>query len=240
MTKTLHIKPELRQLDPERLARITTGAIKSLWERGYGLPVRLVRRHNRKDEVTLPSNVARELSVVAGSEAVLCRTAAPGMLDMADVSVLDEKDWDGRPILGEVVEWIKIRWDTDGFVITINKGAKAVMGEVVGRFVEYGLTDYPGKVTVKVVGAGEVSAGTNKVLTEGLWWWPRLVEDCTGAWLDGFEPFAEAMAELILPPQYATRDPRNMARVDAVNEVMMETADLQAELRRSKQWSCLS
>jgi hypothetical protein len=234
MTKTLHIKPKLRPLDPERLARITAGAIKSLWKRGFGLPVRLVRRHNRKDEVTLPSNVARELSVVAGSEAVLCRTAAPGMLDMADVSVLDEKDWDGRPILGEVVEWIKIRWDTDGFVITITKGAKAVMGEVVGRFVEYGLTDYPGKVTVKAVGTGEVSAGTNKMLTKGLWWWPPRIEDCTGAWLDGFEPFAEAMADLTLPPQYATRDPRNMARVAAVNEVMMETADLQAELRRSK------
>ncbi len=231
MTKTLHIKPKLKPLDPERLARITTGAIKSLYKRGYDLPVRLVRRHNRKDEVTLPSNVARELSVVAGSEAVLCRTAAPGMFDMADVSVLNEKDWDGRPILGEVVGWIKIRWDMDGFVITINKGAKAVLGEVVGRFVVYGLTAYPGKVTVKVVGAGEVLEAMEKMLTKGLWRWPGLIEDCTEAWLDGFEPFAEAMADLILPPQYATRDPRNIKRVAAVNEVMMETADLQAELR---------
>ena len=231
MTKTLHIKPKLKPLDPERLARITTGAIKSLYKRGYDLPVRLVRRHNRKDEATLPSNVARELSVVAGSEAVLCRTAAPGMLDMADVSVLDEKDWDGLPILGEVVEWIKIRWDMDGFVITITKGAKAVMGEVVGRFVEYGLTDYPGKVTVKVVERSQVLEEMAKMLTDGLWSWPPLVENCTGAWLDGFEPFAEAMANTILPTRCPCRDPRNLARVAAVNEVMMETADLQAELR---------
>jgi hypothetical protein len=236
MTKTLHIKPKLKPLDPERLARITTGAIKSLYKRGYDLPVRLVRRHNRKDEVTLPSNVARELSVVAGSEAVLCRTAEPGKLDMADVSVLDERDWYGLPILGEVVEWIKIRWDKDGFVITINKGAKAVLGEVVGRFVEYGLTDYPGKVTVKVVGTGEVSAGTNKVLTEGLWRWPELIEDCTGAWRIGFEPFMQALEDTMIQPQYAKRDPRNMQRVSDVNEIMMATADMQAELRRSEQW----
>jgi len=68
------------------------------------------------------------------------------------------------------------------------------------------------------------------MLTDGLWGWPALIEDCTGAWLDGFEPFAEAMADMILPPLYAKRDPRNLARVKAVNEIMIETADMQAEL----------
>ncbi len=232
MKKILRIKPKLRPLNPERLARITAGAIKSLCKRGFGLPVRPVRVHNRKTEVTLPSNVARELRVVAGSEAVLCRTAAPGMFDMADVSVLDERDVDGLPILHEVVGWIKIRWDTDGFVMTINKGAKAVMGEVVGRFVVYGLTEYPGVVTEKIVARSEVLEAMAKTLTEGLWGWPALIEDCTDAWLVGFEPFADAIENTVLPIRYPCRDPRNMARVEAVNEVMIETADFEAELRR--------
>ena len=231
MTMASHIKPKLKPLDPERLARITPGQIKGLCKRGYGLPVRLVRRHNRKEEVTLPSNVARELRVKAGDYIVRCRTDVEDVINIAKDSALDERDVEGKPILGEQVECVKVRWDTDGFVVTITKGAKAVYGEVVGRFVVYGLTICPGIVTEKVVESSQVLEEMAKMLTDGLWRWPELIEDSTAAWLAGFEPFAEAMADLILPPQYATRDPRNMARVAAVNEVMMETADLQAELR---------
>ncbi len=231
MNKILRIKPELRQLDPERLARITTGAIKSLCKRGFGLPIRPVRVDNRKAEWTLPSNVARELRVKAGDYIVRCRTDVEDELTIAEVSALDERDVDGLPILGEIVSVSKVRLDTDGLEITITKGAKTVYGEVVGRFVVCGLTIFPGVVTEKIVEHSQVLEEMAKMLTEGLWWWPDLIEDCTGAWLAGFEPFAEAMADLILPPLYATRDPRNLARVAAVNEVMIETADLQAELR---------
>ncbi len=240
ITKTeqkLSIRPQLKPYIPSRLARITPGQIKGLCKRGYGLPVRPVRLHNRKAEETLPSNVARELRVKAGDYIVRCRTDVEDVLTIAEVSALDERDVDGKPILGEQVEWIKVRWDTDGLVITITKGAQAVYGEVVGKFVVYGLTNCPGVVTEKIVEPSQVLEEMAKMLKEGLWWWPPLIEDSTAAWLVGFEPFMQAMADLILPPLYATRDPRNLARVTAVNEIMIETADLQAELRRSEQWS---
>lgn len=235
MKKILRIKPKLRPLDPERLARITTGAIKSLCKRGYGLPVRPVRVHNRKAEWTLPSNVARELRVKPGDYIVRCRTDVEDVLTIAEFSALDERDVDGRPVLGKVVSISKVRWDTDGFVITITKGAQAVYGEVAGRFVVLGMTIYPGVVTEKIVERSEVLEEMAKMLTEGLWSWPVLIEDCTGAWLDGFEPFAEALEDTVMPKRYHRRDPRNLARVAAVNEIMIETADFEAELRRSEQ-----
>ncbi len=231
MKKNLHIKPKFRPLDPERLARITTGAIRGLCKRGYGLPVRPVRIHNRKAEWTLPSNVARELRVKAGDFIVRCRTDVEDELTIAEVSALDERGVDGRQILGEQVGWIKVRWDKDGFVITITKEAKAVYGEVVGKFVVLGMTDYPGVVTEKIVERSEVLEEMVKMLTQGLWTWPPLIEDCTGAWLDGFEPFAEALENTVMPKKYPRGDSRNLARVAAVNEVMIETADRQAELR---------
>jgi hypothetical protein len=186
---------------------------------------------NRKAEWTLPSNVARELRVNAGDYIVRCRTDVEDVLTIAEVSVLDERDVDGKPILGEVVAISKVRWDTDGLEITITKGAQAVYGEVVGRFVVCGLTICPGVVTEKIVESSQVLEEMAKMLTDGLWRWPALIEDCTGAWLIGYEPFAEAMANTNLPTRYHCRDPRNLARVEAVNEVMMETAEMQAELR---------
>jgi len=232
MKKMLRIKPKIRQSNPEKLARITTGAMKSLCKRGYGLPVRQVRMHNRKAEVTLPSHVARELRVRPGDIMVRCPTDVEDVFVIAEASVLDERDVDGKPILGEPVEWIKVRWDTDGFVITITKGAQAVLGEVIGKFVVYGMTTCVGVVKEKFVEKSKVLETMVKMLPEGLWGWPVLIEDCTDAWLIGCEPFAEAIENTILPFRYSQRDHRNLARVDAVNQVMIETADIQAELRR--------
>ncbi len=185
----------------------------------------------------MPSNVARELRVKAGDNIVRCRTDVEDELAIAEFSALDERDVDGKPVLGKVVSISKVRWDTDGFVITITKGAQAVLGEVIGRFVVLSMTDYPKVVTEKIVESWEILEAMAKMMTEGLWAWPPLIEDCTGAWLDGFEPFAEALENTIMPKRYPRRDPRNMARMAAVNEIMIETADLQAELRRSEQWS---
>ncbi len=235
MKKILHIKPKLRQLNPERLARIKTGATKSLCKRGFGLPIRPVRVDGRKTEWTLPAYVGRELGVVAGDFVVRCRTDVEDVLNIAEVSALDERDVDGKSILGEVVDTSKVRSDTDGLEITITKAAKAFYGEVVGRFVVCGLTKYPGVVTEKIVERSQVLEEMAKMLTDGLWRWPELIEDCTGAWLAGFEPFMQAMEDMLLPRRYPRGDPRNMARVAVVNKIMIVTADSEAELRRREQ-----
>jgi hypothetical protein len=240
ITKTeqkLSIRPQIRPLNPEKLARITEGAIRGICKLGYGLQMQKVKLRNGKAQLSLPSFMRRELRVVVGSDVVLCRTEEPGKLDMADVSVLDERDVDGKPILGEVVARIKVRRDGRSIVISIKKEAQAELGDVVGKFIMCSLTICPGVVTVKVFETRGVSAGNEETLTEGLWRWPVRVEDAAAAWCIGFEPFREAMAAAILPPPYARRDPRNLARSTAVNQIMIETAEMQAELRRSEQWS---
>ncbi len=202
---------------------------------GYDVPFRLVVPRNRKAPLPLPWFVRLEMGVVVGSDIVLCRTAAPGMFDMADVSVLDEKDWYGRPILGEVVSEIKVRREGRSIVITIPKAAQVVLGNVVWRFLDFGLTDYPGKVTIKIFETQASACRLTSELPECLRRWPVPVLDAAAAWRIAFEPFLEALENTMIPPPYARRDPRNLNRAAAVNEIMIETADLQAELRRSEQ-----
>jgi hypothetical protein len=227
-------KTWIRPYNPRRLARITPGAIKSLCKRGYGLPVRPVREDVRKQEATLPWFMPWELGVVDGDKTVRCRTDVADMLTIAKLSVLDERDVDGKPILGEVVSESKVRWDTDGLEMTITKEAQAVYGKVAGKFAVYGMTVYPGVVTEKIVECSQVPEELIKMLTEGTWWWQVTIEDSTAAWLAGSEPFREARANTWLPPKYAKRDPRNLDRAAAFNEIMMATADMQAELRRAE------
>lgn len=76
---------------------------------------------------------------------------------------------------------------------------------------------------------GVRSAGSvkwkNKTLTKGVQMWPVAVAAAEGDYRVGFQPFREAIANMTLPPRYATRDPRNLERVAAIDRVMMQTAD---------------
>ncbi len=65
----------------------------------------------------------------------------------------------------------------------------------------------------------------NKTLTKGVQMWPIAVAAAEGDYRVGFGPFREAIAQGTLPPRYATRDPRNLERVAAIDRIMMQTAD---------------
>ncbi|MBA7664246.1 hypothetical protein ES703_72303 [subsurface metagenome] len=188
------VKKWIRPYNPRRLARMKPGQIKGIRALGYDEPIRKVKLHNRKAEWTVPLQVRRELRVVKGSDVVLCQKPVPGILDMADVSVLDQRDVDGRPILGPVVSMIKVREDTGSLVITITKGAKVVLGNVLWRYLDFGLTDYPGKVTLKIFETEASACRLTSTLPECLRRWPEPVLDAATAWRIGFEPFSEAMA----------------------------------------------
>ncbi len=187
--------------------------------------------------MTLAPQVRGELRVVVGDVIVWCWIDAPGMLAIAEEGAIDERDVDGKPILGPVVSRCKVREDTGSHKITVPKGAQIVLGNVIERFLDFGLTDYPGIVTVKVfeteTSACRLTSASTKVLRR----WPVLVLDAAAAWRAGFEPFREAMVNTWLPPKYAKRDPRNFDRFVANYELMIETAELQEELRRAEQ-SC--
>jgi len=75
------------------------------------------------------------------------------------------------------------------------------------------------------------AAGTtrwqNRTLTKGVQMWPLAVAAAEGDYRVGFGPFAEAIRNGTLPPRYAKRDPRNMARVDAIVQIMIQTSDAQ-------------
>jgi len=75
------------------------------------------------------------------------------------------------------------------------------------------------------------SSGTshwqNRTLTKGVQLWPIAVAAAEGDYRVGYQPFRDALAAGTLPPRYSTRDPRNMARVDAVVQIMIQTADLE-------------
>ncbi|MBA7701543.1 hypothetical protein ES703_110283 [subsurface metagenome] len=58
--------------------------------------------------------------------------------------------------------------------------------------------------------------------------WPVAVAAAEGDYRVGFQPFRDAIASGVLPPRYAKRDPRNMARVDAIVQIMIQTADRQS------------
>lgn len=231
------LKTWIRPSNPAKLDRITEGALSSLRARGYDVPLRRVWLRNGKAQLTVPWFVKDELSVIESSDVVLCRNADPKILDMAEVSVLEQRDVDGQPILGEVVSESKVRRDGGSIVITIKKEAQVVLGNVLWRYLDFGLTDCPGKVMLKIFETETSACRLTSTLPECLRSWPVPVLDAAAAWRVGFEPFRKAMADAMLPPQYAKRDPRNTNRAAAVNEIMIETADSQAELRRRQEWS---
>lgn len=84
-----------------------------------------------------------------------------------------------------------------------------------------------GRFEGKVRAAGS-ARWKNRTLTKGVQMWPVAVAAAEGDYRVGFTPFRDAIASGTLPPRYAKRDPRNMARVDAICQIMIQTSDLQA------------
>lgn len=229
--------PRVRLWNPAKLDRITEGVLKSLRARGYDVPLRRVWPRNGKAQLTVPWFVRDEMCVIENSEVVLCRNADPKILDMAEVGMLDERDVDGKPILDEVVIQCKVRRDGGSLVISIKKEAQVVLGNVLWRYLNFGLTNFPGKVTLKIFETETSASRLTSTLPECLRRWPVQVLDAAEAWRIGFEPYLEALEFARIPPRYPERGLLNMPRFYAVNQVMIETADLQAELRRSEQCS---
>lgn len=158
--ETLKIRPRVKPLDPVKLAKIAPGAMCGLKKLGYGKPARMVREHNRKKEVTLPAYVVRELRVKDGNFVVWCCTEVPGMIDIAEVTAVYQRDIDGSQILGRQVAISKVRKSSGSFEITIPKEVQAELGNVKGENMNFSLTNYPGIVTAVVIKRPEDPAGT--------------------------------------------------------------------------------
>ena len=229
--QNLLIRERVKPLNPVKLARMTEGWMKRIRALGYDMPFRMVKPRNGKAPLPMPWFVRSEMNVVVGSDVVLCRTDVPEVLDIAEVTMLNERDVDGKPILGEVVSMSKVRHEGRSIVISIKKEAQAVLGDVVWRFVDFGLTDFPGKVTLKIFETEAPKCRRTTALPECMRRWPVPVVDAADAWRIAFEPFMEELNNTMIQPRYATRDPRNLQRVSDVQKIMMETKDLQEELR---------
>jgi len=57
---------------------------------------------------------------------------------------------------------------------------------------------------------------SRKATVNGVRNWGPGVAEAMGDYAAGFAPYREAIAATVLPPRYARRDPRNMARVTAI------------------------
>lgn len=76
----------------------------------------------------------------------------------------------------------------------------------------------------KAFGKGVTKVGDEKwkrkASTRGVANWGPGVSDARGDFEAGFAPYHDAIAAVKLPPRYARRDPRNMARVKAVVDAL--------------------
>lgn len=72
----------------------------------------------------------------------------------------------------------------------------------------------------RAFGAGVRRAGDEKwqrkASVEGVARWGPGVQGAEGDYAAGFAPYQAAIAAVVLPPRYARRDPRNIARVVAI------------------------
>lgn len=77
----------------------------------------------------------------------------------------------------------------------------------------------------KSFGKGVAKAGdekwARKASSRGVANWGPGVADAQGDYLAGFAPYREAIAACKLPPRYARRDPRNLARVKAIVDALV-------------------
>lgn len=76
--------------------------------------------------------------------------------------------------------------------------------------------------------SGVAKAGTSKwqkgAVEKGTQRWGAGVQQGESAYAQGFAPYADAIARTNLPPRYARRDPRNLERVKAIVNAMVDTA----------------
>lgn len=77
----------------------------------------------------------------------------------------------------------------------------------------------------KAFGKGVGKAGdekwARKASTRGVANWGPGVAEAQGDYAAGFAPYQAAIAAVTLPPRYARRDPRNLARVKAVVDALV-------------------
>jgi len=94
------------------------------------------------------------------------------------------------------------------------KNAAAAYGAGVTRAVQTG-----------AFAAGVTRAGDEKwqrkASTRGVANWGPGVAEAKGDYQAGFAPYRDAIAAVVLPPRYARRDPRNLARVKAICDALI-------------------
>jgi len=80
-------------------------------------------------------------------------------------------------------------------------------------------------ISRKAFGKGVTKVGdekwSRKASTRGVANWGPGVQEAEGDYQAGFAPYREAIAACKLPPRYARRDPRNIARVKAIVDALI-------------------
>lgn len=80
-------------------------------------------------------------------------------------------------------------------------------------------------IAKKAFGKGVTKAGdekwARKASTRGVANWGPGVAEAKGDYAAGFAPYHAAISGCVLPPRYAKRDPRNMARVKAIVDALV-------------------
>lgn len=80
-------------------------------------------------------------------------------------------------------------------------------------------------ISRKAFGKGVGKAGdekwARKASTRGVANWGPGVAEAKGDYAAGFAPYQAAIAACTLPPRYAKRDPRNLARVKAIVDALV-------------------
>lgn len=77
----------------------------------------------------------------------------------------------------------------------------------------------------KAFGKGVTKAGdekwSRKASVNGVRNWGPGVQEAKGDYAAGFAPYHAAISACVLPPRYARRDPRNLARVKAIVDALI-------------------
>ncbi len=80
-------------------------------------------------------------------------------------------------------------------------------------------------ILAKSFGKGVLKAGDEKwqrkATVNGVQRWGPGVTEAKGDYAAGFAPYQAAIAATVLPPRYARRDPRNLARVKAIVDALI-------------------
>lgn len=82
-------------------------------------------------------------------------------------------------------------------------------------------------VAAKSFSKGVAKAGTPSwqkgSLEKGTQRWGPGVQIAEGDYSKGFAPYRQAISSVVLPPRFARRDPRNLARVNAIVDALVKT-----------------